>query len=990
MRIVIDLQAAQSKSSKNRGIGRYALSLSKAILRNPAGNEILIALNGSFPESINAIRGSFEGLIPQSQIVVWPGIPGVNSGNTSCNSLRQASEILRESFISNLKPDMVLVSSLFEGLDEDIVTSIGALPNRYKTAVILYDLIPLIHRSHYLENRVVATWYEEKLAQLKRADLLLSISGSSRQEAIDHLSFDANHTINISSDADSCFRHLTLPEDERRAIQTRYGLTRPFVMYTGGIDYRKNIEGLIRSFSRLPENLRDEYQLAIVCAVSQEKRRELYRVVTDCGLKQRNVVMTGFVPESDLVALYNLCSLFVFPSLHEGFGLPALEAMRCGAPVIASNTSSLPEVIGHEAALFDPHSETDITEAIRRALSDQVFRSELIAQSAQQARCFSWDASAKTALSAMRHIVEVSPSKPLPISTKRPKLAFVSPLPPERSGIADYSAELLPALNNHYEIDVIVDQAAISSPWIGEHCEVRSFEWFYKNAGSFDRILYHFGNSAFHQNMFDMLKAHPGVVVLHDFFLSGVVAYMDFQNLKPGFLSRQIFLSHGYKGLIERCKSLHVEDVIFKYPCNFDVIQDSLGLIVHSLNSVSLGSEWYDMNTKDWEVVPLLRDSNTKGNKLLAREKLGIKNDDFVVCSFGMLGPTKLNTRLVNAWINSSCAHDPCCHLIFVGENSHDEYGRELISQIKSHPSGDRIVITGWVDGPTYRDYLSAADVGVQLRSLSRGETSATVLDCMNHQLATIANANGSMADLDPEALWLLDDNFSDKALTDALNTLWHDAGLRESYGSRGRELIVTSHNPVLCADQYAIAIERFYAEAGITPQKIIPAIGKLTGSRLRDTDFVHLADAMDRGFPAKYQQKQLLIDVTPLLADPVFLSAKPTSGLKDLLRQFLTSPPSGYRVDLVYTESGAGYKYAHQVALRLLDCPVTALDDDILEYHAGDVIIQQHAPLMANHSLPAIQSLRAFGVHVILIDESLQDFLAQLSDWTLILPRVS
>src|SRR5699024_10740651 len=146
------------------------------------------------------------------------------------------------------------------------------------------------------------------------------------------------------------------------------------------------------------------------------------------------------------------------PSWHEGFGLPALEAMACGAPVIGANTSSLPEVIGLNSALFDPLDVTAIATKITQALEDDAFRTMLREHSSQQAKHFSWDETAKRALAAWESLKNSQPQlNPTSLSPgRKPKLAFVSPLPPERTGIADYSAELLPVLANYYDIEVVV------------------------------------------------------------------------------------------------------------------------------------------------------------------------------------------------------------------------------------------------------------------------------------------------------------------------------------------------------------------------------------------------------------------------------------------------------------------------------------------------------------------------------------------------------
>ena len=134
----------------------------------------------------------------------------------------------------------------------------------------------------------------------------------------------------------------------------RCGLQRPFLLYTGLADPRKNLERLIAAFALLPEELRTTYQLAIVGKVHEEDRERLLSLGQKHGLDNADVVCVGYVPDDDMRLLYNACALFVLPSLHEGFGLPLLEAMACGAPVIGSNCTSIPEIINREDALFDP------------------------------------------------------------------------------------------------------------------------------------------------------------------------------------------------------------------------------------------------------------------------------------------------------------------------------------------------------------------------------------------------------------------------------------------------------------------------------------------------------------------------------------------------------------------------------------------------------------------------------------------------------------
>ncbi len=153
------------------------------------------------------------------------------------------------------------------------------------------------------------------------------------------------------------------------------GSPRPFVICTREESiFEKNVDGLIRAYALLPQALRAQHQLVIVCAVHMQDRLRLEAVAKKQGLAPDELVLTGFVPEDELVLLYNQCKLFAFPSWHEGFGLPALEAMACGRAVIGSNSSSLPEVIGREDALFDARSDASIAEKIAQVLSDDAFK----------------------------------------------------------------------------------------------------------------------------------------------------------------------------------------------------------------------------------------------------------------------------------------------------------------------------------------------------------------------------------------------------------------------------------------------------------------------------------------------------------------------------------------------------------------------------------------------------------------------------------------
>jgi glycosyltransferase involved in cell wall biosynthesis len=941
MRIVIDLQGAQS-TSRNRGIGRYSLSLAKAIVRNQGEHEVIIALSGLFPDTIEPIRADFAGILPQENIRVWQAVGPVRYFEPANNWRRKAAELIREAFLASLKPDIVLVSSLFEGVADDAVTSIGLLAQTIPTAVTFYDLIPLIYRTVYLAKPVIESWYENKIGQIRRADLLLSISESTRQEGIKHLGFQPDKVINISTAADPQFLRTEISGATEHCVRKRYGLTRPFVMYTCAIDYRKNIEGLIRAYALLPISLRELHQLAVVCSGTPESLWLLKDLAMQQGLAEDEVILTGFVTDEDLIALYHLCQAFIFPSWHEGFGLPVLEAMSCGAAVIGANTSSVPEVIGREDALFDPFDDQAIAEKLTQVLTNSDYRSALNHHGLEQAKKFSWDKSAKRAIQAMEQFHAARENSPQIISLPRhrPKLAYISPLPPERSGIADYSAELLPELARYYEIEVIVAQKTISDPWIKANCEVRDVDWFAGHGHLYERVLYQFGNSTYHQHMFDLLPRVPGVVVLHEFFFGHIMEHMDGQG-SPGIWGRALYQAHGYKAIKERFHATDIWDIVRKYPCNKSVLENAEGIIVHSGYSLRLAEQWLGGTfAQDWSVIPLLRTPTIRAERAKARQALGLEEDAFIACSFGILGYAKQNRRLLDAWIASPLSTDERCFLVFVGENDAGDYGEAMTAAIFNNGLSERISITGWMDTMQFRQYLAAADVAVQLRTSSRGETSSAVLDCMNYGLPTIVNAHGTMADLPADTVWALPDEFDEADLSKALETLWKDGKKRHTLGERAREVILARHASRTCADQYARAIERYYEQAQTRKPKdcLVKAIAKIEGRPADEGEWRALAKAIAQNHPVS-SKKQFLIDISELVHQDGKTGIQ--RMVRSVLSELLANPPQGFRVEPVYGgQNESGYRYARQFTLRFLGCPEQILEDEPVEAFNGDIFL--------------------------------------------------
>jgi glycosyltransferase involved in cell wall biosynthesis len=937
MKILTDLQACQSLAHRDRGIGRYSLSLAAEMSRLRGGREFAIALNAAIPDTIESIRAAMpEGI----GIEAWSGLSRTAWQEPANEQRRIAGGIVRDAALSASRADIVHVSSFFEGYGDDVVVDVRR-ERDVPVAVTLYDLIPLLYQDMYLGDERMKRWYLGRIDQLRRADLLLAISECTRKDAIEHLGVDSSRVVNISAAVDPMFQPRRLAPEQELALRARYGLTSRFLLYTGGIDHRKNIARLIEAYTRVELSVRAGTQLVVVCSTSNDAARDLRAQAAAAGLTPQDFVLTGYVDDADLVALYNLCEAFVFPSWYEGFGLPALEAMACGAPVIGSDRASVPEVIGRADALFDPMDVDAIAARITQVLADAGYRRSLREHAPAQAKHFSWTRSATMAIEAMEAVVE-HVARPTAVAVsdtrkRKPTLAFVSPLPPEQTGIAYYCGELLPSLAKHYRITLITDQPRIETAGDWPPLEARSSAWFETNAGSFDRVLYHFGNSAFHAHMFGLIERFGGVAVLHDFYLSGVVSHLQWASRIPLFWNDHLYLSHGYRALIEQTDT-DPEAMLLRYPCNGPVIEHADGVIVHSRHSRELATAHYGAQAaQEWAVVPLLKRLPGEFDRARAREELGIPVDAFVVCSFGILGEGKHNRKLVDAWHASALATDVRCRLVFVGGAHDPAFASAIGLQIANGPGSERVAITGYATEDNYRRYLQAADVAVQLRQNSRGETSAAVFDCLAHGVTTIVNAHGSMAEIPAEAVVMLAEDFDTADLATALERLRASTEERERVAEAGIAHCRQNLDPDRIATLYRDAIEHAYAtsanqqirRSGQQLASVWPAMG--------EPDRVDVAEAIATNMPVPTGVRQFLVDVTELVRRDA------RSGIQRVVRSIVSclvkEPPPGYRVEPVYA-SADGYRYAREFCRGFLQLEPMSLCDEPVTVREGDVFV--------------------------------------------------
>ncbi|MDW6091563.1 glycosyltransferase [Vibrio rhizosphaerae] len=383
MRIIIDCQCLQTPS-KYRGIGHYTYSLIKRLLNKLSEHDVFILINGTDSTSVQEVVRKLNGLINPQKIKVFYPLVDIAEVIGSNFPRIEASEAIRNHYIESLAPDFVLITSLIEGGVTDFTCSIP-VDRTYQVGVIGYDLIPYKNREKYLRHKNSESWYDRKIKQYSNADFIFSISDYVRNDYINLLNIDENKIINISSACSE--EYVPLGDSFVKNVISELGITNEFVLYSGAADERKNLKKLISAFSKLENNI----DLVLVGRYSKFEISDLKSYCNTIKLDIKRVVFTGYLSNQELACLYNACKAFVFPSLEEGFGLPVLEALSCGAPVICSNTSSLPEVIGNIEAMFDPNSEEDILIKLKKCIDDSEYRSLLISNAYEQSQKFSWD-----------------------------------------------------------------------------------------------------------------------------------------------------------------------------------------------------------------------------------------------------------------------------------------------------------------------------------------------------------------------------------------------------------------------------------------------------------------------------------------------------------------------------------------------------------------------------------------------------------------------
>ncbi len=718
-------EGAQNRAHFDRGIPRYVV-------------EHLRAVQQTRPEVLHSVL--LSPALPLTGNLSW--LLGTGLLGWSTDDRRVARR-------PSSAPSVYHIMSPFElGTPLEAMWPRWARDSRVATVVTLYDLIPLVFSDHYLKDAGVRAEYEARLELIRNADQVLAISQTTADDAIERLGIAADrvHVIHAGStdtfsemhaSVDAAWTHL-----RRQLTDVQPG----FILYVGGFEFRKNLEGLIEAYSLLAEGIRADHQLVIACRLTPEQMSTLEERAARLGVQPGQLVLTGYVSDIELGALYHACSLFVFASLYEGSGLPMLEAMACGAPVAASNTSTPPEILGDSQATFDPHDPASIAACLSDVVTSPSALEQLADRSRARVGAYTWARVAEQSIEGYERAIVRRRRR----RWHRSRIALVTPWPPERSGIADYNLRLARELGKRVDVDIVTAGAAeeYAKPLEqGVQLIGASDRRWLEPLRQHDRVVYCMGNSLFHGHVYELLRERPGPVVFHDVQLTGFYGWQagrERPEEPAAALAGSIRSMYG---------SRLPPEVGSEGPPEWDR-QLALGIymtreiqnladacFVHS----RLASDLLELDRGAIDrAVPIhvLPFGMPPAVDVLRTE---ISEAPLLV-SMGVVNEVKGLAGLISAFALVA-AERPMARLVIAGPTDEAE-SRRWHEYAREHAPDADIEIPGHVDSERYAALLAEADLAVQLRLVSNGEASAAIADCLSAGLPTLVTDLGWAGEL--------------------------------------------------------------------------------------------------------------------------------------------------------------------------------------------------------------------------------------------------
>lgn len=791
MNILIDGQTLQSPEV-NRGIGVYFRNVLNNMVKQSFIHNWYIAVESK--DCLLALDSWVAGrLIPVEDRRFAPG-SDYERTTAYTDALERVVEENRIDVYWN--PNPLMVNVLF--------------PDRVlkcRMYCMLHDIIPAIMPVPEWSEAVRAE-YKRRLQFLKdeRIELLCN-SQATKNDFERHICHKAGfHVTLLAADSRRFFRRRTTP-----GIHAQ-----PSVVFVGGFDYRKNIDGAVQAFARACRKYRgnsliDRAVFKIVCSASEEKKRQFYSDIENLGLRGR-IELTGYVSDQKLADILYGCDLFFFPSLYEGFGLPIVEAMLSGAFVLSASNSSLPEVCGGHAILCDEKNVEDMADKIMASL-EKVERESVADKERRQryALGFSWQ---KTAMETLRVFenekVEDSENRAGIIGAAKKKIAIMTPWPMQESGIANYVYKLMPYWAEYFDIDIFVDNSEVSDKDFlpNPYGKLYMIDELEKRHSDYDELVYQIGNSGqYHSAIYESLKKYSGVAEIHDYILQPFFYYGYFLKEKKDIYRRALIDGYGSAGKrkYSEIERTGMEPNGEEFPMTHAVAAVSKQVVFH--NHWSKGQ----MPNVPVRVIPLacfdkedIPQSEQMRVTAEIKSEYGLRDSDLILSCFGFVNHNKRPEVVLRA-VKKLRERGYPVKLIFWGDGSISGV-KSLISQLNLD---DMAHVTGYIDRVKYEAGLQLSDIVVNLRYPSMGEASATLCEAYKFGKPVIVTDTNQYREFPDEVCWKIPIDAGEvESLTEMIAYLIDHPKVRAALGQNAQAYAEQVLSPAKIAKQYKEILE--------------------------------------------------------------------------------------------------------------------------------------------------------------------------------------
>lgn len=781
MKILIDGQTF-GVAEIHRGIGIYTKNVISQMLKMDYSIEWYITLSDeqSLSELEPWVRQKLHA------IVASEFIPGVDYQRNK-EYTQKIQKIVSQEYIDLFWiPNPLMVNVLF--LEQKLVGC--------KVVATIYDIIPYIFPIKEW-SKAIDNEYQRRLKFIqKNIDTLLMISNATKKDWEEHVGSCEEKAIVTPLAADAkrfyCEREVEKQKE-------------PYILFTGGFDYRKNINGALDAFALARRNNQEDedfqkYSLIIVGNCDVETRKKYESILYEKKLFNC-VKFTGYISDEELNTLYHNADIFFFPSLYEGFGLPILEAMLSGNYIVSADNSSLPEVCGGHATLFNANSTVEAAKALYAGYKrhKQESLEEIHARQAY-AKEYTWD---KTAIKTLESM-DISKNKEINDVSDRPTLAIFTPWPDQKTGIADYVYRLIPFLSKYFSISVFTETTKIKKVQLLPNIPVYDILEFDGQREQYQYKLFEIGNNVdYHKSIYELFEQEGGIAEIHDFVLTPFFYIGYYKQNERDKFAKLLYKAYGEKG--KKLYQLTVQSGNHpdaqQYPMVESVVNQAEIVFFHNHWSV----ERLDSNKKAFVIPlgayesPVLEAEEKKYRIDRLNQLFDLQPKQIVIGCFGWVNPNKRPAIILSA-AKILLEKKLDFKFIFWGENNDESLRRK----IKEEKLQNVVKISGYIKSEDYVTALERTDIVINLRYPSMGESSATLCEAFKMGKPVIVSEVNQYREFPDEVCWKLPVcRKENELLAEYINFLVEHPDVRQALGENAQAYADNVLNPEIIARMY-------------------------------------------------------------------------------------------------------------------------------------------------------------------------------------------